>query len=597
MASKRLLYKHVDTQNAVKKSGRRPLVQGRLMGGPEPQVLSARAHLQQGEAQEDVHISIVPPSGREDLSVTPRRAAPQATESQSPRHGPPAQNLDLSDTEMDGYTVKSAQRRPLEAGVSATVRQVPHCLVLDASELGPSPDVVITYERSPITIISHGQRSARKGIEGATTRPGFSHFTVDVDQVPKVRATSPEDLPETLEDVDTLVSRASVLEKKQRMSEDLDEKLPQPNFDASSESERDDSGGASKISKKAQRGERIVPSRYMQSAMSKKISNSEISDTTLQAKKSLSLHNSQNGKGPSSGPVKKSQRLDFLTQSSSRQALSSPRVPQTIRKGKTSTPTHDEAPHMVSCDASAINPELSVLSAADASHLKLNGAGSGHWVGQSPTKHRKVDPKVQQQRLDLQYARYLQWLFLDSRARQVLQQQEKEAMQQLAQLWELTESQRETAAHSEKNLDNLRHLHLLDEQLALQHSALVPLVQTLPRAKADYCQFAKALNTTRHQVHTCGIYLPEDQDDFVDCLEEILRESEELLGQLDLLTKEDAAVINLFATALQSIEKTVENECLEINRCAELLAAVRSLATHENSLRIQAIQTGPSKPS
>ena len=41
---------------------------------------------------------------------------------------------------------------------------------------------------------------------------------------------------------------------------------------------------------------------------------------------------------------------------------------------------------------------------------------------------QKVDPRVQQQRLDFLYAHYLQWLFLDSKATVMLQQQEKEAM-------------------------------------------------------------------------------------------------------------------------------------------------------------------------
>lgn len=38
------------------------------------------------------------------------------------------------------------------------------------------------------------------------------------------------------------------------------------------------------------------------------------------------------------------------------------------------------------------------------------------------------DTRVSQQELDAHYARYLQWLFLDSKARKMLQVQEKEAV-------------------------------------------------------------------------------------------------------------------------------------------------------------------------
>ena len=49
-------------------------------------------------------------------------------------------------------------------------------------------------------------------------------------------------------------------------------------------------------------------------------------------------------------------------------------------------------------------------------------------------------------------------------------------------------------------------------------------------------------------------------------LEEVLAESEQLLGSLSLMTKKQAPVITEFAGAVRAVEKAVDEECLELYR-------------------------------
>ena len=61
----------------------------------------------------------------------------------------------------------------------------------------------------------------------------------------------------------------------------------------------------------------------------------------------------------------------------------------------------------------------------------------------------------------------------------------------------------------------------------------------------------------------------ESEDDVCICaasLEEVLAESEQLLGSLGLMTKKQAPVITEFAGAVRAVEKAVDEECLELYR-------------------------------
>lgn len=49
-------------------------------------------------------------------------------------------------------------------------------------------------------------------------------------------------------------------------------------------------------------------------------------------------------------------------------------------------------------------------------------------------------------------------------------------------------------------------------------------------------------------------------------LEEVLAESEQLLGSLSLMTKKQAPAVTEFADAITAVEKTVDAECLELYR-------------------------------
>ncbi|XP_076439440.1 uncharacterized protein LOC143279093 isoform X2 [Babylonia areolata] len=530
--------------------------------------------------------------------------------------------------------------------------------LVSASPHHADVECVVGYERSPATVICHTHSPREEAVwavredqvpKAKNSSPHLSqpaaisplsdaaahhHHSGDVDPDGGGAPPPQED------EVSTLVSRSSA---QRRKVESVRQKHPvprlaQPSFEDSEEVERGDTAGGrqraavsapsevtsdsdacslfeyvpqarsrpktaeegSKAvppkSAKKKKGGRTVPSRYMQSATSKK-GNSSTSlplDKTLPAKKSLICTSSMNTNN--SGTQMPRKKAASNSRTAAPHHLSGGSSPdqgqsQSAPQGKTSTPTHDGVPIMASCDASAIHPELSMLSAIDASQLRL-GAGSGpSGSHRSPRKQKKVDLRAQQQRLDLSYARCLQWLFLASKAELCLQQQEKDAMRQLHALWALLEKTRQEKAHLEQDMARLRHLNMLDQQLDTQHQALEPVVRVLPTLQKDFGGLASAVDTTRHQITVRGIHLPDDQDFYLASLEQVLMESEQLLGTLSTLTRKQAPAVSDFSDACQAVQQAVHDECLELNRCGELLSAVQSLTTHENSLRIQAMQS------
>ncbi|KAK7109037.1 HAUS augmin-like complex subunit 8 [Littorina saxatilis] len=647
MATKRLLYKPVQT-NVGKKSNRRPLAQGRLVT-TQSQPVPSGPRLQQGEVNESQTTFASSFTGRDDPNATPRRAVPRATHHSSPLPSPPAPTLDLSDNEEG---TGPARATPKSTGVQVPAHQHSQVIVLDASALASSPDrtdvnCVVGYEKSPARVICHNQSHSSK-MSRVAAEEGI--WQVPVSQVHRVNAASSGGV---ISPLSTAASDAGARGREEEadgtyIGFDIDTmvfgsmshkagsaRLPQPNFDESGESEKVAFGGRARAvtrkkrsgtaasatpeftsdsdacslfeyvpqnksrpqksssahrkppgSERKKKGERTVASRYMQSAMSKKSAGdlSTLSEKSQGAKKSLNLGSSVNKSGSARGSSAKKTngRSHPIRQNTSSASPSrrKARAPQ----GKTSTPTHDEAPVMASCDASAINPELSMLSVIDASHVRF--------AGRSPHKQtkKKIEPRLRKQRLDLAYARYLQWYFLDTKATKVLQEQEKDAMRQIHALWEMMEEKSQEKAELQQDVSRLRHLNMLDKHLEVQQNGLEPLMRVIPTLQRDYSSLASALDTTRHQILARGVHIPEDEDFFLASLEQALQESEQLLGSLSMMTKKEAPAVKDFADAISAVEKAVDAECLELNRCGEMLSAVQSLATHENSLRIQAMQ-------
>ncbi len=48
--------------------------------------------------------------------------------------------------------------------------------------------------------------------------------------------------------------------------------------------------------------------------------------------------------------------------------------------------------------------------------------------------------------------------------------------------------------------------------LLLQQAGLTPVVASLPQLQQQYGSLSQALDTTRHQIPTKGVYIPDDED-------------------------------------------------------------------------------------
>ncbi|XP_041369212.1 uncharacterized protein LOC121383323 isoform X2 [Gigantopelta aegis] len=356
---------------------------------------------------------------------------------------------------------------------------------------------------------------------------------------------------------------------------------------------------------------RFVPSRYMQSTQLLKNSTSVLPD-----KSSLSMKNfNQNSSGPTQGSERLGSRKDnslmykvstarSVDHSRSGSGYRSVERPGSARKkkpksteerpetpvlpphkaegAKTSTPTHDVS-SMLLHDASAIHSEMSML-AADVNHSKSSNKGSAQ---KAP---KKTDQPVSVRTLKLLYARYLQSLFLDSQAKMSFKTQEKQEMAEMLELWEAVEEKKKQVYTLRKEITRLKHNILLDEQLELQAAALEPIVCNLPRLCGEHKSLADSLDTTRHQIRTKGIYIPDDEDRYQAMFESALLESEHLLGELSVMTRTATPHTTKTATALQAMESALTAECKEIARCNELVSAIQTLSTEENSLKIHAVQ-------
>ncbi|CAH1783295.1 unnamed protein product [Owenia fusiformis] len=357
----------------------------------------------------------------------------------------------------------------------------------------------------------------------------------------------------------------------------------------------------------------VIPSRFKQSAETVKIAGT----SKMTDKSSLELTtNLRASRLDSSGPKRPGSARKKPAAS---EFHATPMVRGSSQVGgKTSTPTANVS-LFPGQDVSAIVPDnLSLLpnTSQDISHIerpashkkvasKTLARTKQRDISQSRPReaiesHSQGTPKksapkgasmeVVQQHLDVTYARYLQMLYLDSKAKKVFQEQEKEVMAQLYALWEEVEALRRKDTSLDIELTKLKHSNALDEQLEIQQSGLGPVTATIPKLRQEYGTLAQALDTTRHQIPLRGIQVPDNEEAFDEMLLSSLNESEQLLGELSVMHREKQPKVTTFANTLSALQKSVEEEDKELKRLTELLSAAKTLSTRESSLKIQHFQ-------
>ncbi|XP_025096119.1 HAUS augmin-like complex subunit 8 [Pomacea canaliculata] len=333
---------------------------------------------------------------------------------------------------------------------------------------------------------------------------------------------------------------------------------------------------------KKKKGERIVASRYLQSAGLKKKSASAGPEKKVLQRPLNSTGGSYVAKASFTAKSKKPQN-EFASSSNGADKMA--------RQEKTSTPTHGGAPVVLNtCDYSAISVDLSSVSMADASVLG-GPVGAGYTsLQQVGQYHRGKDLTLLQQTCDQEYSHYLQVHYLSSLAQKCQADVQKEAMKQLSQLCNLMDVKQMEAAELEKELPRLQHLNQVYDLLEAQQGGLESVVRLLPAQQKEYRIFSTALDTTRHQIETRGILIPSSEEQYEAELANLLLETEELLGSIASMCKDSSAVQNV-ASIFQDIQKATETQRSDVLKCVELVSAMESLVTQETSLRIQEMQT------
>ncbi|XP_061194924.1 uncharacterized protein LOC133203074 [Saccostrea echinata] len=635
---KRSLYKVNPVQsNAGQKTKRKTLAQGRLIsdsGGTSGKPRGVLAHgidVQTKEFDKKVPFpeghSTVSSTGwikdnegiEPSASITPRKTAPHTTEQNSPARVKKTDFLDLSDSDEENILKSQLEELGQQKCQSNDV------MVLDAScqliDPGQVEVGVVGYEKSPARVVCHSAAAAKRQLRNSAKRGEPSRVTVS--NVPVVHVTSPmvskpsdhksspvvkEKLTDLPRSADEVLGELPVLTQMERLMG-----LPQPNFDDSGDSENlqqppgEKSDVMSLISESdvcsiadfvtkptnkikkpvstevstaketvkvpgsAKKKIKVVPSRYMQAAQAKG-SVSVLMDKSSKADKSkasrsLDIQTNQRGKKP----TKERKRAE------SQKNPSTPDNTQTTKTGKTSTPTSDVS------FFSTLQTDISAISTGgDTSKLHVNTDSHSK---DSVVKHKS---NITQQDLDLLYGRLVQWEYLDSKAKRIKEEQERKAMSQMLWLQEEVQRLRKQKHEKDKELTRLKHLNELDEQLDIQKDCLEPVVSHLPKMTRQYETLAQALDTTRHQIPTKGIYIPQDEELFYSQLEQTLQESEYLLGNLSATTGQPLqSATATVAKHLASLEKHTNQQCQQLKSCNEMIAATQSLTMEESSLLIQ----------
>ncbi|XP_023933475.1 uncharacterized protein LOC106176487 [Lingula anatina] len=380
---------------------------------------------------------------------------------------------------------------------------------------------------------------------------------------------------------------------------------------------------SAKKEKKKQSKERIVPSRYMQSGTSSRhrgqslVGKSGARSSATETKKThkrpvvtkkrtapdfsttpmvrgvskmASTPAVDTSSYPQPGPIDVSAIAADLPHLSMAGPPSKPTAAVSVQRppSKTLSRTKHKQPKNVSVKEDSTR-EMSSQHLSSASVATQDSAYSSH--SQSHTTKKKSSPsRITQESLDLQYARYLQWVFLETKAKKEFHEQEKQVVAQLYGLWEENQRLLQKKAEVEQTYEQLKHANKLDELLELQKAGLGPVAANLPGLRQQYSTLAQALDTTRHQILCRGVHIPENEEDFQEAMLSALAESEQLLGELSVMTRQEQPKVTSFANAIQALEKAVDEESKELKRCQEMQAAVQTLATQESSLKIQAVQ-------
>ncbi|CAG5123029.1 unnamed protein product [Candidula unifasciata] len=311
------------------------------------------------------------------------------------------------------------------------------------------------------------------------------------------------------------------------------------------------------------------------------------------------------------------------TKSTNTQTLQSPDSPQeAIRsshefpntKQKTSTPTHDQTCHLSSqdIDASAIhsvsavsiNTTVPSFYPAAAANKAATDTGAKNLMTQTVSNKRNAhrpsaDPTsstsdTSQLQLDLEHTRYLQWAFMNSKVSKLLQEQEKDAAAHLHALWKVVESRREDNVRLQMDVARLQQINLLETVLDKTEPDLDTVVSLLPQLEEYYCRMSSALDTTRHQLPTRNIYIPQGsaelQEEYEDKLEAALTESEQLLTELDELTGDKVLPLGHYLDCVEAIQKNVMSTFSELQGSQVDVDVLKGLSTRLTSLSIQEMQ-------
>ncbi len=283
-----------------------------------------------------------------------------------------------------------------------------------------------------------------------------------------------------------------------------------------------------------------------------------------------------------------------------------------VRGRKASTPARDTSLQPLGVDVSAIAPhdnaaaKYSVFStpSLDGSfmdsttfHLPRNRNNS-RATGKQDSKHsdsrnlsRKQSAEMVQNRLMPMYCRYLQWLYLDAKARKAFADQEKVVMEQIYGLSMECKRLEEEKTKKKLELERLKHLNLLDEVLDLQEKVLEPICEQLADVEQQYRSLAAAVDTTRHQLPIRDVVVTPGAGAGAAVVEEglmeSLQETEQLLAELHRVTKQPASAVHSFSASLGTLKQTAQAEIHQLDKVHELVSAVKSLVIHESSLLIQ----------
>ncbi|XP_069122957.1 microtubule-associated protein futsch-like [Argopecten irradians] len=357
---------------------------------------------------------------------------------------------------------------------------------------------------------------------------------------------------------------------------------------------------------------RIVPSRYKQAAAS----HSQLAEKSLRQEKSSKGSKSIDVPSRPTSRHTKTKKPATLRITKEKERPCTPDNSQLSTGAKTSTPTMDNSIFPTEIDASAIQADSSILSTGHRSHvirtpskdgakrnlrdihdpfsqsILSNASVMSDMMDVSDRKQTTRAPKSKwtQRQMDLLYMRYIQWQYLYSKARKCREELEKREMAQMNTLHEELEILRKKNHDLDLRLERQKHVNLVDDQVDHQRQLLGPIVANLPKLSREYESLAHALDTTRHQIPTQGVYLPDDEEQLQRKLEKELATSEQLLGELSVMTRQPLTTVTAMSKALEAMQKGVDAQTHELKQCTEMIAATQSLTIQETSLRIQEMQ-------